>query len=102
MNNEHRNVVSAAGVGDGPSASGAGSVHTAATQDHGRTNHPYAETGSYGRASHENHARRNSRDRSPVSRWQDSAMVHARGRQGRHLPAELQRRGGGEGPHGEP
>src|SRR6266849_5662287 len=58
--------------------------------------------GGYGRANHENHARRNSSDRSPISRRQDSAVVHARRRQGRHLPTELQGRGGGASPHGKP
>jgi len=58
----------AAGVRDGPGAPGARPVHTAAAQDHRRADDPYAKTGGYSRASHENHARRNSCDRSPVSR----------------------------------
>src|ERR1700731_629258 len=75
LNNEDRNVVLAAGVRDGHGAHGARSVHTAAAQDHRRADDPYAKNGGYGRASHENHARRNSCDRSPVSRRQDSAVV---------------------------
>src|SRR6202040_641402 len=102
LNNEDRNVVPAAGVRDGPGTHGARSVHTAAAQDNRRADDPYAKTGGYGRASHENHARRNSCDRSPVSRRQNSAVVHARRRQGRHLPTELQGRGGGPGPHRKP
>src|SRR5258707_11445768 len=58
--------------------------------------------GGYSRASHKNHARRNSGDCSPVSRRQDSAVVHARRRPGRHLHTELQGRGGGSGPHRKP
>src|ERR1700731_3899575 len=42
------------------------------------------------------------RDRSPVSRRQDSAVVHARRRPGRHLLTELQGCGGGSGPHRKP
>jgi len=57
-------VLPVAGVRDGPGAPGARSVHTTAAQDHWRADDPYAKTGGYGRASHENHARRNSRDRS--------------------------------------
>src|SRR5438128_350879 len=102
LNNEHCNVLPAAGVRDGPGALGARPVHTTAAQDHRRADDPYAKTGGYGRAGHENHARRNPRDRPPVSRRQDSAVVHARRRQRRHLPAELQGRGGGSGPHGKP
>ena len=42
-----------------------GQIHTPAAQDHRRADDPYAKTGGYGRASHENHApRRNSCDRS--------------------------------------
>src|SRR6266567_4464980 len=70
--------------------------------DHRRADDPFAKTGGYSRASHENHARRNSCDRSPVSRRQDSAVVHARRRPGRHLHTELQGRGGGSGPHRKP
>src|SRR5258708_1775452 len=102
LNNEHYNVLPAAGVRDGLGAPGARPVHTPAAQDHRRVDDPYAKTGGYGRASHENHARRNSCDRSPVSRRPNSAVVHARRRQGRHLPAELQGRGGGSGPHRKP
>src|SRR4029077_17418273 len=83
-------------------AHGARPVHTAAAQDHRRADDPFAKTGGYCRASHENHARRNSCDRSPVSRRQDSAVVHARRRPGRHLHTELQGRGGGSGPHRKP
>src|ERR1700724_1436000 len=102
LNNEDGNVLPVAGIRDGPGAPGARPVHTATAQDHRRADDPFAKTGGYGRASHENHARRNSCDRSPVSRRQDSAVVHARRRQGRHLPAELQRRSGGPGPHRKP
>jgi hypothetical protein len=38
----------------------------------------------------------------PVSRRQDSAVVHARRRPRRHLHPELQGRGGGSGPHRKP
>ena len=38
----------------------------------------------------------------PVSRRQDSAVVHARRWPGRHLHTELQGRGGGSGPHRKP
>src|SRR6266404_1631181 len=102
LNNEDGNVLPAAGFGDGPGAHGARPVHAAAAQDHRRADDPYAKTGGYGRASHENHARRNSCDRSPVSRRQDSAVVHPRRGPGRHLPTELQGRGGGAGPHRKP
>src|SRR5260370_40347066 len=101
LNNEDGKFLPAAGVRDGPGAYGARPVHTAAAQDHRRADDPYAKTGGYCRASHENHARRNSCDRSPVSRRQDSAVVHARRRQGRHLPTELQGRGGGSRPDGK-
>src|SRR5258707_4340492 len=102
LNNEDRIVLLHAGVRDGPGANGARPVHTAAAQDHRRADDPFAKTGGYSRASHENHARRNSCDRSPVSRRQDSAVVHARRRPGRHLHTELQGRGGGSGPHRKP
>src|SRR4030081_2153486 len=102
LNNEDGNVLPAAGVRDGPGAHGARPVHTAAAQDHRRADDPYAKTGGYGRASHENHARRNSCDRSPVSRRQNSAVVYARRRQGRDLHTELQGRGRGSGPHRKP
>src|SRR5580704_14543373 len=102
LNNEHYNVLPAAGVRDGLGAPGARPVHTPAAQDHWRADDPYAKTGGYGRANHENHALRNSCDRSPVSRRQNSAVVHARRRQGRDLHTELQGRGGGSGPHRKP
>src|SRR5580704_5809535 len=102
LNNEDRNVLPAAGVRDGPGAPGARPVQPAAAQDHRRADDTYAKTGGYCRANHENHARRNSCDCSPVSRGQDSAVVHARRRPWRHLPPELQGRGGGSGPHREP
>src|SRR6266852_3940678 len=79
-----------------------GQSTAAAAQDHRRADDPFAKTGSYSRANHENHARRNSCDRSLVSRRQDSAVVHTRRRPGRHLHTELQGRGGGSGPHRKP
>jgi len=72
------------------------------TQDHRRAGDAFTKTGSYARAGHEHHARRNSCNRSTVSRWQDSAVVHARRRLGCHLFAELQGRGGGSGAHRKP
>src|SRR5260370_7773330 len=89
LNNEDGNVLPAAGVRDGPGAHGASPVHTAAAQDHRRADDPYAKTGGYGRASHENHARRNSCDRSPVSRRQYSPSVHTRRRPALLLPTHL-------------
>src|ERR1700736_6483079 len=102
LNYEDGNVLPAAGVRDGPGAHGARSVHTAAAQDHRRADDPFAKTGGYARTSHENHARRSSCDRPPVSRREDSAVVHARRRPGRHLHTELQGRGGGSGPPRKP
>src|SRR5258707_1144510 len=102
LNNENGNVLPAAGVRDGLGAPGARSIHTTAAQDHRRADDPYAKTGGYGRASHENHARGNSCDRSPVSRRQNSAVVHARRRQGRDLHTELQRRSRSSGAHRKP
>src|SRR5258708_31383495 len=55
LNNEHCNVLPAAGVRDGPGAYGARSVHTTAAQDHRRADDPYSKTRRYCRASHENH-----------------------------------------------
>src|SRR5580692_1267646 len=101
-NYEDCNVFPAAGFRNGLGAPGARPVHTPTAYDHRRAHDPYAKTGGYGRASHENHARRNSCDRSPVSRRQNSAVVHARRRQGRDLHTELQGRGGGSGPHRGP
>src|ERR1700747_2880460 len=102
LNNERCNVLPAAGVRDGLGAPGARPVHTSAAQDHRRADDPYAKTGGYGRAGHENHARRNSCDRSPVSRRQNSAVVHARRRQGRDLHTELQGRSRGSAPYRKP
>src|ERR1700739_1394141 len=102
LNHEYRNVLHAAGVRGGPGAHGARPVHTAAAQDHRRGDDAFAKTRGYSRTNHEDHARRNSSDRSPVSRRQDPAVVHARRRPGRHLHTELQGRGGGSGPHRKP
>src|SRR5260370_13114639 len=89
LNNEDGNVVPAAGVRDGPGAPGARPVHAAAAQDHRRADDPYPKTGGYGRANHENHARRNSCDRSPLHRRKASAVIHARRPTIRHSPPEL-------------
>src|SRR6266496_3139722 len=102
LNNVDGNVLPADGGRHGPGAPGARPVHTAAAEDHRRADDPYAKTWGNGRASHENNASRNSCERSPVSRRQDSAVVHARRRPRRHLHPELRGRGGGSGPHRKP
>src|ERR1700756_5637531 len=102
LNNERCNVLPAAGVRDGLGAPGARPVHTSAAQDHRRGDDAFAETGGPFRANHENHAGRNSCHRSPVSRRQDSAVVHARRWPRRHLHNELPGRGGGSVPHRKP
>src|SRR5215470_3352032 len=100
LKNEDGNVFPAADARYRPGTPGARPGHAAQARNHRRADDPFAKGWGYSRPNYETHARRNSCDRSPVSRGQDSAVVYARRRQGRHLHSELQGRGGGSRSHG--